>query len=122
MLIEKENNLELRLRREKVEDWINYYRTQKSGEWLSRKEKEDDISQEEFDKHWNNTEWKRLKKTRYIIPYEWKSIELDLYREKLSGLMIAEVEFKTEQEQSLNLKLTSLQEMLFCEFMEIWIK
>ncbi|MDY6820460.1 MAG: adenylate cyclase [Deferribacterota bacterium] len=39
-----------------------------------------------------------VSKKRYIIPYDDYVIELDIYKGKLEGLIIAEVEFKSEEE------------------------
>ena len=37
-----------------------------------------------------------LKKTRYLIPYKKHIIELDVFKKEREGLVIAEVEFKSE--------------------------
>ncbi len=98
LVIEEENNYEQRLRRSDGKEWVFYYMTEKRGEWILRDEDEVEISVEEFEKDWPMTKWKRLKKTRYIIPYNESNIELDVYREKLSGLLVAEVEFTSQSE------------------------
>jgi CYTH domain-containing protein len=56
------------------------------------------ISQSIFEEERNNVEDRRLEKTRYEIPYEWQTIELDIYRGKLEWLVVAEIEFTSEQE------------------------
>jgi CYTH domain-containing protein len=56
------------------------------------------ITQSIFEEERNNVQDRRLEKTRYEIPYEWKTIELDIYRWKLEWLIAAEVEFPSEQE------------------------
>lgn len=39
-----------------------------------------------------------ITKKRYLIPYESYTIELDVFENELEGLIIAEVEFATEEE------------------------
>lgn len=68
------------------------------GQGLIRKEDENEISQSIFEEERNNVEDRRLEKTRYEIPYEWKTIELDIYKWKLEWLVVAEVEFSSEAE------------------------
>ena len=50
---------------------------------------------------WAATEGKRLEKTRYEIPYQDRTIELDIYRVNLDGLLSAEVEFPSEEASDL---------------------
>ncbi len=78
--------------------WNSYFQTIKTGSGLVRQEEEKSISQSLFDEERNNVEDRRLEKTRYEIPYEWKIIELDIYKWKLEWLIIAEIEFTSEQE------------------------
>ena len=47
---------------------------------------------------WNETKGARLKKTRYEIPYDKWTIELDIYHGRLEGFYTAEVEFDSEEE------------------------
>lgn len=51
------------------------------------------ISRELFDGMWKQTEGRQTEKTRYYIPYEKYTIELDVYNGHLAGLATAEVEF-----------------------------
>ena len=39
-----------------------------------------------------------IEKKRYLIPWKKKTIELDIFYGKLSGLIIAEIEFKSIEE------------------------
>ena len=41
---------------------------------------------------------KVVAKTRYLIPYEGKMWELDIFKEKLDGLLLAEIELQSETE------------------------
>lgn len=73
-----------------------YTRSFMGGNGLKRIGKEIEISKEEFDRLWPNTEGKRIRKTRYTIPYKNLTIELDIYDEKLDGVITAEIEFPSE--------------------------
>jgi CYTH domain-containing protein len=75
-----------------------YFQTIKSDGGLKRSEIEVEISKEQFDSLWTATEGRRLKKTRYEIPYEGLTIEMDVYNGELAGLVVAEVEFVSEDE------------------------
>lgn len=72
----------------------------KSGAGLVRKEAEKEITEDEFNEHWPETKGKRVEKVRYDIEYEDHLIELDIYSGALSGLIVAEVEFESEDESS----------------------
>lgn len=74
------------------------YQTIKSGKGLSRFEIEIDISQAQFYALWPATEGRRIQKTRYIQTINNYIIELDIFEASLDGLIIAEVEFETEEE------------------------
>jgi CYTH domain-containing protein len=62
-------------------------------------EEELEIEPGRFDRLWPLTEGRRIEKRRYEIPSEagW-TIELDVYAGALGGLVVAEVEFPSEQE------------------------
>lgn len=65
----------------------------------SREETEKRITKEEFDKLWKLTEKKRVSKKRYIIPFkQGLKIELDVFEAENTGLILAEVEFDTQEE------------------------
>jgi adenylate cyclase len=60
-------------------------------------EEEMEIDAERFTRLWPLTEGRRLEKTRYLIPGSGDlTIELDVYSGGLRGLMVAEVEFGSE--------------------------
>jgi adenylate cyclase len=72
--------------------------TVKSGRGRSRLEEEIAIDAERFARLWPLTEGRRLEKTRYLIPAgAGLTIELDVYSGALAGLMVAEVEFGSEE-------------------------
>lgn len=60
-----------------------------------RVELETEITKEQFDIMWPGTAGKRLEKTRYHIPFEDHTIELDVFAGDNKGRMLAEVEFST---------------------------
>ena len=47
---------------------------------------------------WRLTQGKRIEKVRYRIPLAGQTVELDVYHGNLSGLMTAEIEFKSDRE------------------------
>lgn len=71
----------------------SYTLTVKSKGELSRGEWETPITEEQFVTLWGTTAGKRVEKTRYAIPYDGHTIELDIYEGDLAGLVSAEVEF-----------------------------
>ncbi|MGI9553922.1 MAG: CYTH domain-containing protein [Thermodesulfobacteriota bacterium] len=77
-----------------------FFQTIKTGEGLIRKETEIEITREQFDALWPITEQWRIEKKRYEIKYDNYLIELDFYKGKLADLIVAEVEFKSEEESS----------------------
>ena len=58
-----------------------------------REEREIKLSPKQFAALWPGTDGRRLRKVRYEIPWENLLIELDIYRGRHSGLVVAEVEF-----------------------------
>ena len=71
--------------------------TVKSGGGRTRVEEEIEIDAERCARLWPLTEGRRLEKTRHLIPAEaGLTIELDVYSGGLAGLMVAEVEFGSE--------------------------
>jgi CYTH domain-containing protein len=75
-----------------------YILTVKSGKGIRRKEREVELSREQFERLWPKTEGKRVSKKRYTIAKNGFTIELDIYHGTLEGLKTAEVEFKTQDE------------------------
>jgi len=74
-----------------------YKVTKKRGSGLVRDEIETTITKEEFDQLWMEVDNRFLEKTRYHIPYQWYTIDFDIYK-NLNGLMTAEVEFKSKRD------------------------
>jgi adenylate cyclase len=73
--------------------------TVKSGGGRSRLEEEIAIDAERFTRLWPLTEGRRLEKTRHLIPTATGlTIELDVYSGVLAGLIVAEVEFGSEDQ------------------------
>lgn len=87
-------DIEVRIRKKSNE----FYLTVKSGGDLKRKETEVELQEEQFNTLWPLTEYKRIEKKRYYIPYKNHTIELDIYTGLLKGLIVAEVEFQSEVE------------------------
>ena len=76
-----------------------YVLTVKGGSGLSRTEEEIEIDAERFARLWPLTEGRRLEKTRHVIPAGADlNIELDVYSGALTGLLVAEVEFGSEED------------------------
>ncbi len=89
-----EDGTEVRVRRKE----LKFYLTIKSGGTGVRAEREIEINQNQFNELWPTTEGRRIEKVRYKIPYKNKTIELDVYRGSLKGLIVAEVEFLNEND------------------------
>ncbi len=71
--------------------------TVKRGQGLRRTEAEIEIGAEGFDQLWPLTEGRRIRKGRHYVPTEAGEVEVDVYRGGLGGLIIAELEFDSEQ-------------------------
>jgi CYTH domain-containing protein len=72
--------------------------TIKRGRGISRQEIEIDLTRDQFEELWPATAGCRLTKTRYDIPFGRHTIEIDVYRGRNEGLVVAEVEFRDETE------------------------
>jgi adenylate cyclase len=85
----------VRIRRRNGDAWL----TVKSGGGRVRVEEEIVIDAERFERLWPLTEGLRIEKRRYEIDAgEGLVIELDVYAGALDGLLVAEVEFDSEEE------------------------
>ena len=71
--------------------------TYKRNDGQSRIEREVELTREQFDVLWPATAGKRLTKTRYRVPLEALTVEIDVYSGRHAGLIVAEVEFADEQ-------------------------
>jgi len=67
--------------------------TFKVGRGSAREEREIRLSPKQFATLWPATAGRRLRKTRYEIPWKNLKIEIDIYHGRNHGLMVAEVEF-----------------------------
>jgi CYTH domain-containing protein len=67
--------------------------TLKVGRGSYREEREIKLSQKQFAALWPGTVGRRLRKVRYEIPWDSVMIEIDVYRGRHAGLVVAEVEF-----------------------------
>jgi len=84
------DDVEVRVRRYGEQSFL----TVKSSGDESRIEEEIEIGGERFAALWPLTDGRRLEKRRYAIPTpDGLTIELDVYHDRLSGLVTAEVEF-----------------------------
>ena len=72
--------------------------TVKRGSGLSRDEAEVELDSVAFERLWALTEGRRLVKRRHVLPYEDLKLEIDVYLGDLEGLVVAEIEFPTEEE------------------------
>jgi CYTH domain-containing protein len=67
--------------------------TFKVGRRAVREEREIKLSPKQFAALWPATVGRRLRKLRHEIPWKNLVIEIDIYRGRHSGLVVAEVEF-----------------------------
>ena len=85
---------EIRVR--KLDD--KYYRTEKGEGMIVREETETEIDREAAEEMFKKIKTNLIEKTRYYIPYNKFTIELDIYKGIFKGLIVAEVEFESEGE------------------------
>ena len=67
--------------------------TAKRGHGLAREEVEVALEPEPFEELWPLTEGRRLEKSRLTTTVDGQTVEIDIYKGRLSGLIVAEVEF-----------------------------
>lgn len=89
-----DDGLEVRIRKEGREAYL----TVKGAGDLERKETEIRLSQKQLKTLWHLTKDRRIEKMRYKIRLDKKFAYLDIYRGKLRGLKIVEVEFNSIKE------------------------
>jgi adenylate cyclase len=70
--------------------------TAKRGSGLARDEAEVELERDAFEELWPLTEGRRLHKRRYVLPYGDLEFEVDVYEAGLEGLVVAEIEFPSE--------------------------
>lgn len=88
------NNPVVRVRRE--DD--RYYMTYKGSGLMVREEYNLPLTKEAFDTLVAKSEGNIISKKRVIIPYKNHTIELDIFDEPIAPLVMAEVEFDSEEE------------------------
>jgi len=71
----------------------DYFLTCKGKGLLAREEFEISILASEFEHLSTKLDYYLIHKTRHLIPYGDFTIELDIFKERLKGLIMAEVEF-----------------------------
>lgn len=84
----------IRIRRQNEE----YYLTYKGKGMMDREEYNLPLNKESFYHLLDKVDGQIIKKTRYLIPFENDTIELDVFEGSLKPLIIAEVEFKSERD------------------------
>jgi adenylate cyclase len=67
--------------------------TAKRGRGLARDEVEVTLASEPFEELWPLTEGRRLEKSRLTTTVDGRTVEIDVYKGRLAGLIVAEVEF-----------------------------
>lgn len=87
--------VQVRLRKAGQKLSLTYKRDQ--GRGRVRQEREVILTRRQFDLLWPASAGKRLTKLRYDVPFGRHLIELDIYRGRHKGLVVAEVEFKSER-------------------------
>jgi adenylate cyclase len=92
LAIEEGEGAEVRVRR-RGEDTVL---TVKRGMGRTREEEEIDLSEEQIRALWPLTEGRRIAKTRYLVPHDTLTIEIDVFEGGLAGIVMAEVEFESE--------------------------
>lgn len=76
----------------------SYYLTYKGKGMLAREEYNLPLTKEAYEHLVEKADGVIIRKKRYLIPYEAYTIELDVFEEPYETLVIAEVEFETEQD------------------------
>ena len=71
--------------------------TVKAGAGAVRTELEWPLSRRRFDAAWDLTKGRRVHKVRYHIPLDDHVVELDVFTDELDGLIVAEVEFESDE-------------------------
>jgi adenylate cyclase len=74
--------------------------TVKRGHGEVRREEEIELSAEQFDALWPLTEESRLEKRRHYVEHDGLKFEVDVFGGDLKGLVVAEVEFPSEEKSS----------------------
>lgn len=89
-----EPDVEVRVRRRDGADRL----TVKRGSGREREEVEVELDLGQLEQLWPLTEGRRVRKLRYLVPFDAGTAEVDVYRGAHAGLITAEVEFDTATE------------------------
>lgn len=73
----------------------------KSKKYIANLEFEEEIPKDLYDRLMKYVDEGTVQKTRYRIPFGKYTVELDIFHGKLEGLAMAEIEFPTVEEASL---------------------
>ncbi|MGN0308774.1 MAG: CYTH domain-containing protein [Lachnospiraceae bacterium] len=84
----------VRIRREDESCYLTY----KGKGLLVREEYNLPLTREAYQHLLSKADGRIIRKKRYLIPFEEKTIELDIFDAPFNGLQIAEVEFTSEEE------------------------
>jgi adenylate cyclase len=87
-----EGGTEVRIRKEGKRHVL----TIKEGHGQTRGQEEIEVTRKQFASLWPLTKGRRVRKVRYEVLHDGLTIEVDVYRRKLKGLVTAEVEFPDE--------------------------
>lgn len=75
-----------------------YYLTYKGKGMLTREEYNLPLTKEAYEHMVEKADGIVIRKKRYLIPYEMYTIELDVFEQPYESLVIAEVEFESEEQ------------------------
>ncbi|MFY9984042.1 MAG: hypothetical protein WAK31_04760 [Chthoniobacterales bacterium] len=85
----------------RLRQWGTKYRmTVKSDRADFHIEREIVLTEEQFAELWPATEGRRLRKVRYQVPHQEYVIEVDVYRGRAEGLIVAELEFPDQKSRA----------------------
>jgi CYTH domain-containing protein len=87
------DSVQVRIRRKDGESILGI----KRGTGKSREETEVALTAEQAGELWGLTEGRRVRKTRHRVEHGGMTIEVDVYAGELEGLVVAEVEFDSEE-------------------------
>lgn len=85
-------NVKERVRRERSDAGVRYFRTMKTGTGVVRTELEDETDERMFNHLWALTEGRRVKKRRYVVPSGDDRWEIDEFLDR--PLVLAELELE----------------------------
>ena len=93
-LVSEANGLQVRLRRANEKHSLTFKRQDGRG----REEREIELNASQFEVLWPATLHKRLTKTRYEVTLGNHTVEIDVYSGRHEGVVVAEVEFESDED------------------------